>query len=253
VRDNGILFHAKYAYMPNSLGYCGPDENGKIREELEQGTAAEALVGILEKFEAAYPFLRLIARSTGKKVFDYEVPEAYWIGSSLLEHVPVPEFYQFSHRELKGRDPREVREFFRGLDGRAVPHHTFYVLGTFAAPVLADGPSLSNEAQKKVVESMDCCRISWGRVRHVGKRELEVEARPLELKDGRLRLAPPRVKKARYNPAISPFRTIRAGDIVSLHWNYACDLLTKRQEANISKYTSTDIGLVNRFLSGRSH
>ncbi len=251
MRESGVLVHAKYAYMPNCLGYCGPDENGSIREGLEQGREGESLVTALQKFEAAFPFLRLIARSTGREVFEYAVPEAYWIGNSLLEDVPVQEYYRFSHQELKGRDPRSVGEFFRALGGRALPHHTFYVLGSFAAPLLADGESLANEAQEKVLASMDSCRISWGKVRRIGKGSLEVSTRPLELRDGRMRLAPPEVKEVSYNPSVKPFQTIKPGDVVSIHWNYACDLLTERQQGNIAKYTDADIGLVNRFLSGR--
>lgn len=252
MKKSGVLFHAKHAYMPNNLGYCGPDENGRIREELENGGSGDGLVETLQKFEAAYPFLQLISRSTGREAFDYAVPEAYWIGNSLLERVAVPEYYRFSHRELMGRDPRKVKEFFRALGGAALPHHTFYVLGTFVAPPFTDGRSLSNEAQKKILESMDSCRISWGRVTRVGREELEVIARPLELKEGRLALAPPKVKRVRYNPLVEPFRTIREGDVVSLHWSYACDLLTKRQQANISRYTGADIGLINRLLPGHS-
>ena len=252
MREKGIILHAKHAYMPNRLGYCGPDEKGKIRQELEEGRIDEELVRSLEKFEAAYPFLKLIARSTGNHVFDYAVPEAYWIGNSLLERVPVPEFYAFSHRELKGRDPGEVREVFRELDGSALPHHTFYVMSTYATSSAAGGPNLTNESGRKLAELIDNCRISWGRVRKVEGKELQVEARPLQLVDGRFRLASPTLKRVQYNPQVRPFGSVKPGDVVSLHWNYACDVLNDRQSRNVAKYTAADLSLVNRFLAAKA-
>jgi hypothetical protein len=37
-----------------------------------------------------------------------------------------------------------------------------------------------------------------------------------------------------------------------VHWNYACEVLTKRQERNIARYTESDLSLVNRFLEAKS-
>jgi hypothetical protein len=250
--QDGILFHAKHAYMPNLLGYCGPDENERIHESLRGGKTDDRLIHMLQEFEAAYPFLKLIARSTGREVFDYSVPEAYWIGNGLLDQVPGSEFYSFSHHELKGRDPRKVREVFKGLNGAAPPHHSFYVMSTYATTVVSDGPNLSNESQRKVAQLVDNCRISWGEVRKVGKRDLQVRVRPIEFQDGRLALAPPTLKRVQYNPEVKPFSSVRTGNVVSLHWSYACDVLTNRQSKNISKYTANDLALVNRILAAKA-
>jgi hypothetical protein len=250
MKESGILFHAKHAYMPNLLGYCGPDENERINESLREGKTDDGLVHTLQEFEAAYPFLELIARSTGRKVFDYSVPEAYWIGNGLLDRVPGSEFYSFSHHELKGRDPRKVKEAFKSLDGVAPPHHSFYVMSTYATTVVPDGPNLSNESRRKVAQLVDNCRISWGEVRGVGKRELQVRIRPIEFRNGRLALAPPTVRRVQYNPEVKPFSSVRSGDVVSIHWNFACDVLTNRQSKNLAKYTAIDLGLVNRLLAG---
>ena len=252
MKNEGILFHAKHAFMPNRLGYCGPDESIRIQEGIEGGRTDERLVRTLQDFEAAYPFLRLIARSTGRSAFDYSVPEAYWIGNGLLAKVPVPDFYNFSHRELRGKDKRKVREVFRALDGEAPPHHTFYVMSTYALSGAVDGPNLSNEASKKVAELVDNCRVSWGRVTEVGKDELRVEQRPMRFEGRRLALSAPVVKRVRYNPGVKPFGSVRPGDMVSIHWSYACDVLTDRQSRNIAKYTAADLSLVNRLLASKA-
>lgn len=247
--SRGILFHAKHAYMPNNLGYCGPDDRGTILQHLEESRGGEELASTLEGFEAAYPFLKLIARETGRNVFDYSVPEAYWIGNGLLDKVPVHELYKFSHRELQGKDPMEVRRVYKALNGAARPHHTFYVMSTFTTSSAKDGPSLANQGAGRVAELIDNCRIAWGRVVKVGNKTLEVECRPVTMKHGRLTLAEMKRKKVQYNPEVSPFGRVRQGDSVSIHWNYACDVLTKRQLGNIRKFTEEDIESVNSLLA----
>jgi hypothetical protein len=234
--------------MPNSLGYCGPDDRGKILQHLEQSKGGEDLVSTLKDFEAAYPFLRLIARSTGKDVFDYAVPEAYWIGNSLLDKVPTADFYKFSHHELVGRNPAEVRRIFRALGRAARPHHTFYVMSTYATSSVADGPSVTADGIKKIEALIDNCRISWGEVKSVGKRQLRVEYAPVTVREEGLILSEPVVRKVDYNAEVKSFASIRPGDWVTLHWNYACEVITARQRRSIAKYTALDIGSTNALL-----
>lgn len=245
MKDSGVLLHAKHAYMPNRLGYCGPDDRGIILQHIEQSKGGEELVSALEGFEAAYPFLRLIAKSTGKEVFDYAVPEAYWIGNPLLDRIPPPEFYRFSHHELAGKDPKEVRRIFGALGNKARPHHTFYVMSTYATSSVADGPSLSVEGRKKVEGLIDNCRISWGKVKRVGNKELDVTYRPVLVEDGRFCLSKPVIRRVSYDPEIRSFAGVKAGDWVTMHWGYACEVITKRQLRNIAKYTELDIEAVN--------
>lgn len=251
MRKDGVLFHAKYAFMPNSLGYCGPDERGGIQRSLEQGEVDDGLVRTLRQFEAAYPFLNLIAKSSGRETFDYSVPEAYWIGNSLLTRVPISDFYNFSHHDLPGKDARSVREIFRATGGAALPHHTFYVMTTYAMSGAADGPNLDN-AREKVGQLVDSCRISWGKVKRVKKDELQVEYRPIKLAGDRMELAGLRSRVVRYNPSVRPFDSVKEGDAVSLHWDYACDVLSPRQLRNVAKYTSRDIQVLNGLLAARS-
>ena len=249
MRESGLVLHAKHAFMPNSLGYCGPDDRGRILKLLEGGKGGDPLLNTLKDFEAAYPFLTLIARSTGRETFDFAVPEAYWIGNSLLDQVPHADFYSFSHRELRGKDPGKVKELFKGVHGQAPPHHTFYVLSTYAGSTVADGPNVSNEKGAKVAKLIDNCRISWARVREVSGKDLQVEHAPLVLEGGRLALARPELKRVRYNPDVSPFQKVRPGDMVSLHWDYACEVLTTRQTRNLQRYTAADMSLVNSLLA----
>jgi len=245
LNKRGILFHAKHAYMPNVLGYCGPEERGRILKGIEQGEAGEDLVATLKEFEAAYPFLKLIARNSGREAFDYRVSEAYWIGNRLLEHVPASDFHGFAQRELKGMGNERTRSALRNLKGPALPHHSFYVMSTYSLAGPGNGPDLSNEASRKIAELIDSCRISWGKVVQVGSEELKVRIRPLTIEGGRLSLAKPALRRVKYNQDVRPFGAIKPGDTVSVHWNYACDVLTPTQAMNIERYTDADLSLVN--------
>jgi hypothetical protein len=249
VNEKGILLHAKHAYMPNSLGYCGPDDRGRILQHLEESKGGDDLVSTLKGFEAAYPFLRLIAKSTGREVFDYSVPEAYWIGNSLLEKVSAKDFYRFSHHELAGKNPAEVKRIFSILGGSARPYHSFYVMSTYATSSVADGPSLSIDGNRKVQGLIDNCRISWGEVREVGKKSLKVVYRPAQIQDSRLSLGRPVMRTVDYNPEVKSFARVKQGDWITMHWNYACEVITPRQLRSIARYTDISLAATNAILA----
>ena len=239
--DEGVFLHAKHTLMPNSLGYCGPDENSIILEHLHSSSSGEDLLSTLKGFEAAYPFVKMIAESNGRDPFDYEVAEAYWIGNKLLEHVEPSKFYRFSQNGPTTRMTAvDSKDLFRNLGTSAKPHHTFYVLGMYSRA--KGGP----EVDKKLLELMDSCRISWGRVVGVNKKTLTVERPPLVLDDGRLGLAAPQRKEVVFDREIRPFNTVRKGDWVSVHWNFASEKLRPYQVRNLKSYTALDIEAANR-------
>jgi hypothetical protein len=240
----GELLHAKHALQPNSLGYCGPDENATILEHLHDNRVSESLTSTLTKFEAAYPFVRMIAKATGRNPFDKEVTEAYWIGNSLLDRVKAPDFYQFAHQGLGKRfKKQEARSVFRELGDLAKPHHTFYVLGLYS------GSKFRSDNAHKFIELVDSCRVSWGRVLEVRRDTLLVSRRPLSIRDDHLELSAPVVKEVRYDSAVPPFESVKKGDWVSLHWNFASERLRPYQLRNLRHYTALDIEATNRLTA----
>ncbi|HME18743.1 MAG TPA: DUF6390 family protein, partial [Nitrososphaerales archaeon] len=176
---------------------------------------------------------------------------AYWIGNGLLKKVNVADFRDFSRMDLPGRDDQEVDRVYKALGSKARPHHTFYVMSTYATASVRDGPNLANDSRDRIVKAMDSCRVSWGKVTGVGKDKLQVEYTPLVLDGGRLSLGKTKSKSVAYNPRVRPFESVKLGDPVSIHWDYACDVLTPRQVRNMTKYTLLDIQSVNRLLAGR--
>jgi hypothetical protein len=252
---SGELLHTKHAFPPNNLGYCGPDTRGKILDHLHSHSTDESLLSILTKFEAAYPFVKMIAKSTGMKPFDYQVAEAYWLGNSLLDHVEPAEFFEFAHQDLAssrkmvgksdGLREAEAKSLFRELGHLAKPHHTFYVLGMYARST-----ELSDSGGK-MLGLMDSCRISWGKVVDVRRETLVVERPSLTLTQGKLALTRPKKKEIQFDPEISPFSNIRKGDWVSVHWNFASEKLKPYQLTNLRHYTALDIEATNRLVASR--
>ncbi len=247
-RHAGVLLHAKHAYMPNNLGYCGPDDRGKILQAIHESAVDERLLGVLKNFEAAYPFIHLIGKSTARDPFDYSVTEAYWIGNRLLHDVSPTEFYEFTHRGLQTKmRSDESRKIFSELNSQAIPHHSFYVLSIWSRSERAlNHPQMDSRTSRSLEQLMDNCRISWGRVIEAKGRTLKVQHSPLKISDGKLALSSPVIKKIEYDAEVPSFRNLKAGDHVSIHWNFACEVLTPQQLNNIKKYTLSDVRAANR-------
>jgi hypothetical protein len=243
---HGALFHARHAFMPNKLGYCGPDDRGIIKARLQGSSVDERFLSILKNFEAAYPFIHLIGKSNQKDPFDPRVTEAYWIGNRLLNKVATEDYYKFTLNDLKKKNGKEIRALFLNLRDRALPHHTFYVIST-ALNIISDSHH-SSTVPGKIAETMDSCMISWGKVEKVEKEKLQVSHRPLRIADGKLCLDGAATKKVEYDPTVPPFDKVRPGDHVSIHWNYACAILSKNQVKNIITFTEHDIKSANVFL-----
>jgi hypothetical protein len=243
-RFSGELFHGKYVLQPNSLGYCGPDENSNILEHLHNSSVDDELKPTLMKFEAAYPFIKMIAKSTGRNPFDRDVTEAYWIGNSLLDKVEPSDFFEFTHRALKSRIRKaDAKRLFRKLGPLAKPHHTFYVLGMYSQA------NVKPSSEEKLLELMDSCRISWGQVVEVKEKTLVVQRAPLAISNSNLSLTRSEKREVKYDWEVPPFSTVKKGDWVSLHWNFASDRLTLRQLKNLRRYTALDIQATNRLVN----
>ena len=101
------------------------------------------------------------------------------------------------------------------------------------------------------MELMDSCRISWGRVEQVKEKSLVVRRNLLALKDGHLALGTPGKGEVGYDNAIQPFSSVKAGDWVSLHWNFACEKLTNSQLVYLKRYTALDIKATNRLTDSQ--
>jgi hypothetical protein len=183
----------------------------------------------------------LIARSNGiSDPFDERVVEAYWLGNDLLTGVEVRQL----HEALLERFSKQLQGTARKwlLDkapAGARPHHNFHVF---------DVHSRVGELEHSL-ETMDQCRISWGKVVREEGAELVVERPPLALADGKLVLGPVVEERAVRQVDGRGFAdSAGPGDWVSLHWGWVCEVITPLQQRNLARYTDDHIRLANQTM-----
>jgi hypothetical protein len=239
----GALLFGRYAFPPNRLGYCGPDDNQALLEQVAARKPDQGLVEFEKRFEGAYPYLCLIAQANNlSDPFDSRVVEAYWIGNDLLERVEAAPFYESLRERFSSRmKTSEFGWLASKLELSARPHHNFHVFDVYVRAGL-----MRNERADIAVETMDSCRISWGRVAAVDGAELVVERPQLVLSGGKLTLSEPRIFRAiRQVDGRGFVDGVKEGDMVSVHWNWACDVLDARALATLQRATQRSMALAN--------
>ena len=231
----------RYGFMPNRLRYCGGDENRLLFDHAVEQVVDGGLKGHLQKFTGALPYLRLIARANGiADPFDRRVVDAYWIGNSLLDHVEVRQLYdsllERFGKQLQGR----ARDLVLGkAPAGARPHHSFHVLDVHSR-VGDFGQTLP---------TMDHCRVSWGTVVDVDGGELVVDRAPLVLAQGKLVLGEPiRERVVRQIEGRGFVEQAAIGDAVSIHWGWACEVLSADQLARLERYTRHHLAVANETI-----
>lgn len=239
-RDGRLLF-ARYALMPNRLGYCGGPEIEALLDYCVADEADPGLDGLIGQFEAAYPYLCFIARSTGvANPFDPRVVQAYWLGGSLLQNVEARDFYAYVDEQLGRRIPDRLRPLVLGkVPEGARPQHSFHVLDV----------STRTGALPEQIAALDSCRIASGTVVAVDGDGVVVRSRPLELREGRLALGRPQLREARRGvEGKSYLASLAPGSVVTLHWDWVCDEIAPVQAARLEAETLHHIELANRTL-----
>lgn len=250
---NGLILFCKYAFPPNRLQYCGPQETKTLFELLREKSYSKELKNLALHFEGAVPYLKLIAQTNKiKDIFDWKVVEAYWLGNELLKNVEISKLHR--HIEERFRKRIKIREW-RWLELQPIkgakPFHGFHVFDIYRQIGL-----LRSGTGNKIIETMDNCRIGWGKIKNIslnppggGSEKLSfgnalVEYFPLEFNNlGKLQLG----KKILKNFCLID-TSLREGDNVSLHWNFICDKLTPRQKQNLIYWTNYHLNLTNKII-----
>ena len=240
---DGLLLFARYAFMPNRLGFCGgpalPD--GGLFEPCAAAQSSPELRDWARQFEGAYPYLALIARANGlPDPLDYRVVEAYWLGNELLAGAALAPLYDSLRERFARRLTPKTLELVLGkVPAGAKPFHAFHVLEVCRR----------TGALTESLETLENCRISWGRVQSVDDGRLYVASQPIVLENGRLSLGP---EQTRYVTRQMEGRgfvdRVSPGDWVSIHWGWACDRLTDRQRNNLRGHTLEHLALASQTL-----
>jgi hypothetical protein len=241
---SGPLLFARYAFGPNRLGYCGPGDALELFELAVDGRHGSDVRALARKFEGAWPYLELIAQANGRPdPLDPQVVEAYWLGNGLLDRVGPVEVSTSIEARFKPRLRAETWRWLAETPGAgAKPVHAFHVLDVFPRTGL-----LRSDRVTDVLRVIDDCRIRWGRVLAVDGDWLVVAVVPVRLVDGRLALAPPEVERVQaWRDGTGFIDEIQAGDVVSVHWSWACERLDARRLANLAGWTRYQLEIANR-------
>lgn len=227
---SGLLRFARYAFMPNRLGYCGGEDNRALYDYAVASTVDRGLAELLGRFSGAMPYLRLIARTTGiGDPFDPRVVEAYWIGNDLLAQVEARQLYDHLAERFAKQLSGRARELVLGkAPAGARPHHSFHVLDVYTR---------TGDAAHTLA-TMDNCRVSWGQVVRIDGASMLVERQPLELQAGNLGLGAARQERVARQLHGRGFADAAApGDWVSLHWGWVCERITDLEQRQLERFT----------------
>ena len=238
----GTTRFVRYAFMPNRLQYCGGDDNRTILDYAIADVREAPLVGMLRKFTGALPYLALIARRNGiADPFDERVVEAYWLGNELLERVEAKELYDhLTARYGAELSKRTMDRVAAKAPAGARPHHSFHVFDVWRQ---------TERGRNEVLATLDSCRISWGTVTAIEPLALVVDRSPIVFRDGQLALGEPRSERVTRMLEGSGFvEGAAVGDVVSMHWSWACEVLTVAQQRSLERYTRLHLGLANTTL-----
>lgn len=225
---DGLELAARFSYITNSMHYCGPSAAGPaFLRYLEKKDNAEEVRAGLEKFEGLYAYLSVIAEATGKDFTDYDVVQAYWIGSQLLDKLDHEHLKEIIRRLVQRGFPAKLaEERIKHMPRGVAAHHDFNVLYM--------GVGLTSGKVEPTLANMENCRINTGRVVEVAT-NLTVMAHKLLYKDGKFLLSEEEPRTVTYLPEM--LGPVKLGDIVAIHWGFAPLILTKEQYSTWEKYT----------------
>ncbi len=235
---DGIELALRFSYIVNKLRYCGPPEaSGQFLRYLDKKDNAKDIEASLDRFEGLHPYLSAIAKKAGKRMTDYEVVEAYWLGNDLLDQFNDEDMKDIIRSLLQRGLLKSIGDkLIASLPSGLVPHHNFNV---FYVGVGALTGSVETNLQ-----NMDNCRVSWGKVAQVMPGGLlAVQTNPLEKQEGRIVLGDEETRTAMFLQKMIP--DVKKGDYVALHWGFASMILTETQLENLKKYTRTVLDAVN--------
>ncbi len=225
---------ARYAFPPNELGYCGPEDG----EVLLRGGSAVELAAYAKEFDGAWPYLGAIAEAAGiHDPLEAEVVRSYWIGGPLL-HMVDPDVLLVKLRAAFSGQPTGVLDEL--APGEGLAHHSFHVFAVYPWIRLLD------RDQERPVQIMQDCRIRWGVVEAVEDDHALLSARPLVFSEGVLALGEPvedRVRWRKDGASLAP-APVR-GQTVSAHWDWVCGTLSDEDTAVLAAATQRALEVVN--------
>jgi len=241
----GAVQFARYAYPPNALGYCGPHDHIALFEYGTAGVVDGGLRHLARDFEGAWPYLQLIARSSGKDPLDRNVVEAYWIGNSLLDAVDMATLGNSMDERFRTRAGTSWDAVSDAVTAGAKPSHGFHVFCVYPWVGL-----MRTGLTDQPLQVLDRCRIRWGKVTEIEGDDAIVDSQPLVLEDDRLVLGPSRPERVVWaHDGHGLARNLEPGDLVTMHWGWVCDRVGATEVRTLAAGTAQALALANRDLA----
>ncbi len=238
----GALLFARYAYPPNALGLCGADSPATLLEYGDARASDPGLAELARTFDGAWPYLTLIAHSNGiADPLDPSVVEAYWVGNALLSRVRPGALAAHVQDRFRGRLGRAGEAVSTIVGAGAVPHHCFHVFAVYPWLGLLRSGNIGEP-----LRVLDQCRTTAAVVLARDGDEADVLAPPLLWEDGILRLGEPEARRIRWRDGGRAFvPPPQPGSLLSLHWDFACDVLTPAGATRLERVTRLVLAAVN--------
>lgn len=236
---------ARFAYPPDELGYAGAATATSMRMP---GAIAE-IERRARRFDGAWVHLEFLAEVLeNDDPLSEEIVETYWIGSDLLYEVDSRTLVTRLEKKLVGQG-EGVGGTWRHARARAMAHHSFqvYEVEPWAAQLR------SGEQPRSAVSSLNGCRIRSGVVTDVDGEWVTATTQLLAWDGARIVEQAPGLERARW--AVDG-RTLMekppvVGDVVALHWDWVCGVLTMTQAMRIDALEAAQRAAVG--LDGRPH
>jgi hypothetical protein len=240
---SGAVLFGRYAYPPNELGYCGPDAQQQLLEQVSAEADDPDLRRLARGFEGAWPYLELIAGSNGiADPLDPRVVEAYWVGNHLLDRVTPRLMADALSDRFRDRAGRSWDRLVDAVPAGALPHHSFHVFGVY--PWLG---LLREGRHDEPLRVLDRCRIRWGQVLSLTGTNAIVRSRPLAWDGRNLAIGEPVVETASVGvDGLGLAGPLREGDWCALHWDWICERLDPRRLSALRACTTRQLAVVNR-------
>lgn len=243
----GVIRCTRYAFMPNRLNFCGPENQDDVLEfyanankDLVRGT----IEPLLRDFETMYPYLKFIAKENKiSDPLDEKVVDAYWLGNSLLGKISAKKYYNYLIKDFdlkKKVGKKTVRNIDSNFSDQSIPHHNFHALNIFRHTGKNKGILVANV--------FDMCRISSAVIEKIDGGVLKVK-RKIILVDEVGNLYETKLK---IDKVLNDFenttlvRGLKKGDIISVHWNSVCEKISISQAKNLQQITDLCIEIFNR-------
>jgi len=221
---------SKYSFPPNVLGYCGPEQSWKTFQKLFKETTEENALeakNLLKEFNSVQCYLELIAKENGKKPFDADVIEAYWIGNGLLEKVHFRELQKTVLSFQKFGLPRSIaEEKASGLPKSIQASHSMHVLYV----------NFVTKKVEPIVKNLSSCLVQWALVKENTEKGARVKGIELFTEGKELKL------REKEKTIQNPFALeLLPGDFITVHWNSAVEKISPQQLKNLKKYTEKNL------------